>query len=75
MTALRVGTTPWKALWAQPSAIDERQGMFLGAGGGGIAMIVVPPECRMAVVTAPERVEETNNSCHFTKNGTQAWRI
>jgi D-glycero-alpha-D-manno-heptose-7-phosphate kinase len=38
-------------------------------------MFFVPPEKRMEVIRALERYEGQVSNCHFTKNGTQAWRI
>ena len=52
-----------------------RAGKVSGAGGGGFMMFIVPPERRMAVVRTLEGFSGTINNCHFTKNGTQAWRI
>lgn len=52
-----------------------RAGKVSGAGGGGFMMFIVPPEHRMAVVRTLEGFSGTINNCHFTKNGTQAWRI
>jgi D-glycero-alpha-D-manno-heptose-7-phosphate kinase len=50
-------------------------GKVSGAGGGGFMMFFVPPEKRMEVIRALERYEGQVSNCHFTKNGTQAWRI
>jgi D-glycero-alpha-D-manno-heptose-7-phosphate kinase len=52
-----------------------RAGKISGAGGGGFMMLLVDPVRRMDVVRA---LEETNGqvfTCHFTKYGTQAWKI
>lgn len=50
-------------------------GKVSGAGGGGFMMFFVPPEKRMDVVRSLNRFEGQVNNCHFTKYGTQAWRI
>ena len=50
-------------------------GKVSGAGGGGFMMFFVPPEKRMDVVRALNRFEGQVSNCHFTKHGTQAWRV
>ena len=50
-------------------------GKVSGAGGGGFMMFFVPPEKRMDVVRALERFNGQVSNCHFTKHGTQAWKI
>ena len=50
-------------------------GKVSGAGGGGFMMFFVPPEKRMDVIRALKRFEGQVSNCHFTKHGTQAWRI
>lgn len=50
-------------------------GKVSGAGGGGFMMFFVPPDKRMGVVRTLNRFEGQVSNCHFTKNGTQAWRI
>jgi D-glycero-alpha-D-manno-heptose-7-phosphate kinase len=49
-------------------------GKVSGAGGGGFMMFFVPTEKRMDVVRALSRFQGQISNCHFTKNGTQAWR-
>lgn len=50
-------------------------GKVSGAGGGGFMMFFVPTERRMDVIRTLNRFEGQISNCHFTKNGTQAWRI
>lgn len=50
-------------------------GKVSGAGGGGFMMFFVPPDKRMDVVRALNGFQGQISNCHFTKNGTQAWRI
>lgn len=50
-------------------------GKVSGAGGGGFMMFFVPPEKRMGVVRTLGRFNGQVSNCHFTKHGTQAWRI
>lgn len=50
-------------------------GKVSGAGGGGFMMFFVPPEKRMDVVRALNCFQGQVSNCHFTKYGTQAWRL
>ena len=50
-------------------------GKVSGAGGGGFMMFFVPPEKRMDVANALNCIERQVSNCHFTKYGTQAWRV
>lgn len=50
-------------------------GKVSGAGGGGFMMFFVPPEKRMDVVRALGHFNGQVSNCHFTKHGTQAWRV
>lgn len=50
-------------------------GKVSGAGGGGFMMFFVPPEKRMDVIRALNSFEGQVSNCHFTKSGTQAWRV
>ena len=56
-------------------AAGARAGKVSGAGGGGFMMFLVPLEHRVAVMRTLARYEGNTSNCHFTKNGTQAWRI
>lgn len=59
------------------AAIDAGalSGKVSGAGGGGFMMFFVPPEKRMDVVRALGNFKGQVSNCHFTKHGTQAWKI
>lgn len=50
-------------------------GKVSGAGGGGFIMFFVPPRRRMNVIRALNQFDGQVSNCHFTKLGTQAWRI
>jgi D-glycero-alpha-D-manno-heptose-7-phosphate kinase len=50
-------------------------GKVSGAGGGGFMMFFVPPDKRMDVIRALNRFNGQVSNCHFTKYGTQAWRV
>ncbi|WP_256873324.1 GHMP family kinase ATP-binding protein [Pseudomonas taiwanensis] len=59
------------------AAIDSGAlaGKVSGAGGGGFMMFFVPTEKRMDVIRTLGRFDGQVSNCHFTKYGTQAWRI
>lgn len=50
-------------------------GKVSGAGGGGFMWFFVPTEKRMDVIRALNGFGGQVSNCHFTKQGTQAWRI
>jgi D-glycero-alpha-D-manno-heptose-7-phosphate kinase len=50
-------------------------GKVSGAGGGGFMLFFVPTEKRMNVIRALKCFEGQTSNCHFTKHGTQAWRV
>ncbi|MCK4623664.1 MAG: hypothetical protein KAT62_15815 [Desulfuromonadales bacterium] len=52
-----------------------KAGKVSGAGGGGFMMFFVPPEKRMNVIRVLNRFDGHVSNCHFTKQGSQAWRI
>lgn len=50
-------------------------GKISGAGGGGFMLFFVPTEQRMEVIRTLSLFDGQVSNCHFTKYGTQAWRI
>lgn len=50
-------------------------GKVSGAGGGGFMLFFVPTERRMDVIRTLNKYNGQVSNCHFTKHGTQAWRI
>lgn len=50
-------------------------GKVSGAGGGGFMMLFVDPAKRMDVVRALSQFEGQVRNCHFTKRGTEGWKI
>lgn len=50
-------------------------GKVSGAGGGGFMIFFVPPVRRMNVIRELSRFQGQISNCHFTKHGTQAWKI
>jgi D-glycero-alpha-D-manno-heptose-7-phosphate kinase len=50
-------------------------GKVSGAGGGGFMIFFVDPEKRIEVYKALEKFPGVISNCHFTKYGSQAWKI
>ncbi len=46
-----------------------------GAGGGGFLMFFVDPASRVAVMRAMDQAGAQATTCHFTKHGTESWKI
>ena len=56
-------------------ASGAKAGKVSGAGGGGFMMFFVPTERRMDVIRTLNIFKGQVSNCHFTKHGTQAWRV
>ena len=52
-----------------------RAGKISGAGGGGFVTLLVAPERRMEVIRALSHQDGLVMTCHFTRNGTEGWKI
>lgn len=52
-----------------------KAGKVSGAGGGGFMMLLVDPARRMDVMRALTQTQGQVSTCHFTKYGTQGWKI
>lgn len=50
-------------------------GKVSGAGGGGFMWFFVPTEKRMDVIRTLNTFGGQVSNCHFTKHGTQAWKL
>jgi D-glycero-alpha-D-manno-heptose-7-phosphate kinase len=50
-------------------------GKVSGAGGGGFIMFLVDPKRRVEVVRTLDKEEGRVMTCHFTKTGTEGWKI
>ncbi len=59
------------------SALDAgaRAGKVSGAGGGGFVTFLVAPERRVEVIRALSHQEGHVMVCHFTRHGTEGWKI
>jgi D-glycero-alpha-D-manno-heptose-7-phosphate kinase len=74
-TAKSVSNSMIDATFESAIAAGALAGKISGAGGGGFMWFFVPPEKRMSVTRALGNFEGQVSNCHFTKHGTQAWRI
>jgi len=52
-----------------------RAGKVSGAGGGGFLTFLVAPTRRVAVMRALARESGQVMTCHFTRHGTEGWKI
>lgn len=50
-------------------------GKVSGAGGGGILTLLVEPVRRIDVIRCLQHQEGSVMTCHFTKQGTEGWKI
>lgn len=64
-----------ETIYESATSAGALAGKVSGAGGGGFMMFFVPPDKRMAVVRALRQFDGQISNCHFTKYGTQAWRV
>ena len=74
-TAKTVSTPHVESIYNAAIDAGALAGKVSGAGGGGFMMFFVSADKRMDVVRALEGFEGQVSNCHFTKHGTQAWRI
>ena len=74
-TASSVSTPIIEAIYETAIDAGALAGKVSGAGGGGFMMFFVRPDRRMDVIRALGAFDGQVSNCHFTKNGTQAWRI
>ena len=70
-----VTTAPIDAVVEAALAAGARAGKISGAGGGGFVTLLVAPERRMDVIRALSRHEGRTMTCHFTRHGTEGWKI
>jgi D-glycero-alpha-D-manno-heptose-7-phosphate kinase len=64
-----------EAVYEAALAAGARAGKVSGAGGGGFMMFIVDSTRRMDVVRALGEFPGQVYNCHFTKHGTQGWRL
>ncbi len=56
-------------------AAGARAGKISGAGGGGFITFLVPAERRPEVVRALSKFNGQVLTCHFTRHGTEGWKL
>ena len=56
-------------------AAGAKAGKVSGAGGGGFMFFLVDPPRRMEVLRALQALGGQASGCHFSKNGTEGWRL
>lgn len=64
-----------EAVYAAARGAGAVAGKVSGAGGGGFFMFLVDPAKRMDVIRALSTGNGRVMSCHFTKHGTEGWRL
>jgi D-glycero-alpha-D-manno-heptose-7-phosphate kinase len=74
-TASNVSTDQIETIFKAAHDAGAIAGKVSGAGGGGFIIFIVNPVRRMAVIAALNRTEGHVRSCHFTKHGTEGWRL
>jgi D-glycero-alpha-D-manno-heptose-7-phosphate kinase len=75
LTAHGVSNTNIDGVFERAYAAGARACKVSGAGGGGFAMLVVDPARRPDVVRALTKMNGEVRPCHFTKNGSEGWRL
>jgi D-glycero-alpha-D-manno-heptose-7-phosphate kinase len=75
-TADSVSNPQIERIFERAMASGALAGKVSGAGGGGFIMFLVDPARRMDVIRAlGAKGDGRVLACHFTKRGTEAWRI
>jgi len=75
LTAHGITTPEIDDLFERATSAGALAGKVSGAGGGGFAIFFVDPSRRMDVIRALSDAGGEVRPCHFTKRGTEGWRI
>ena len=75
LTARSVSNSHIDDLFRTAMTAGAIAGKVSGAGGGGFMMFFVDPWKRVAVAQALEEMGGAVRACHFTKHGTEGWRL
>ncbi len=70
-----ITTTHIDAIYETAMAAGALAGKVSGAGGGGVMTFLVEPVRRIDVLRALQKMEGRTMTCHFTKQGTEGWKI
>ncbi|HYM19225.1 MAG TPA: hypothetical protein VEU06_11720 [Micropepsaceae bacterium] len=74
-TARGISTPRIERVFELAMSAGAKAGKVSGAGGGGFIMFVIDPARRSSVVQALQRADGEVKNCHFTKGGTEGWRL
>ena len=74
-SAKSVSNTHINSIYDEAIKAGALAGKVSGAGGGGFMWFLVPTQRRMSVIRTLAGLGGQVSNCHFTKHGTQAWRI
>jgi D-glycero-alpha-D-manno-heptose-7-phosphate kinase len=74
-TARNISNDRIERIQAAGLAAGARAVKVSGAGGGGFMMFFLDPGHRMRVIRALEAQDAQTLTCHFTKHGTEGWKI
>jgi len=74
-TASTVSNPLIEEIYSVATASGALAGKVSGAGGGGFLMFFVDPVRRMDVIRALGPFKGQVRNCHFTKHGTEGWKI
>lgn len=75
LTASSISNDHIENIYRAASASGALAGKVSGAGGGGFMMFFVEPTSKPRVARALAAFPGQVFSCHFTKTGSQAWRV
>jgi D-glycero-alpha-D-manno-heptose-7-phosphate kinase len=70
-----ISTDHIDAIHQTAMAAGALAGKVSGAGGGGFMTFLVDPSRRVDVIRALDRQEGHVMTCHFTRHGTEGWKI
>ncbi len=74
-TARNISTERIETVAAAGLGAGARAVKVSGAGGGGFMMFFADPARRIRVMRALEALDARPLTCHFTKHGTEGWKI
>ena len=75
LTAHGITTPEIEELFQRATGAGALAGKVSGAGGGGFVIFFVDPSRRMEVIRALGGLGGEVRPCHFTKRGTEGWRL
>jgi D-glycero-alpha-D-manno-heptose-7-phosphate kinase len=74
-TAAAISNPTIERIFEKARALGAKAGKVSGAGGGGFITFIVDPKYRIKLLRGLAEVEGQPMTCHFTKRGTEGWRI